>query len=57
LFSWLSRVCASIAVQMQSLAVGWQIYNLTNSPCDLGLAGIKSIDGISAPSSQPECEP
>ena len=37
---WLSRVCASIAVQMQSLAVGWQIYNLTGSPFDLGLVGL-----------------
>src|SRR5712672_2313400 len=37
---WLSRVCASIAVQMQALAVGWQIYNLTDSPFDLGLVGL-----------------
>jgi MFS family permease len=37
---WLSRVCASIAVQMQSLAVGWQIYNLTDSAYDLGLVGL-----------------
>ena len=37
---WLSRVCASLAVQMQALAVGWQIYNLTNSPFDLGLVGL-----------------
>jgi hypothetical protein len=37
-------VCASIAVQMQSLAVGWQIYNLTDSP----------FEGLSATSPQPE---
>jgi len=37
---WLSRVCASIASQMQSLAVGWQIYDLTRSPFDLGLVGL-----------------
>jgi MFS family permease len=37
---WSSRVCASIAVQMQSLAVGWQIYNLTDSAFDLGLVGL-----------------
>jgi MFS family permease len=37
---WLSRICASIALQMQSLAVGWQIYNLTDSPYDLGLVGL-----------------
>jgi hypothetical protein len=37
---WLSRVCSSLAVQMQALAVGWQIYELTNDPFDLGLVGL-----------------
>ena len=37
---WLSRVSASLAVQMQSLAVGWQIYDLTHDPFDLGLVGL-----------------
>lgn len=37
---WLSRICASMALQIQSLAVGWQIYNLTDSPFDLGLVGL-----------------
>ena len=37
---WLSRICASLASQMQSLAVGWQIYDLTRSPLDLGLVGL-----------------
>jgi len=37
---WLSRVCASLASQMQALAVGWQIYDLTDSPFDLGLVGL-----------------
>src|SRR5260370_42535431 len=37
---WLSRVCASLAAQMQALAVGWQIYDLTDSPFDLGLVGL-----------------
>jgi MFS family permease len=37
---WLARVCSSLAAQMQSLAVGWQIYDLTNSPFDLGLVGL-----------------
>jgi hypothetical protein len=37
---WLSRICASIASQMQALAVGWQIYDLTQSPFDLGLVGL-----------------
>jgi MFS family permease len=37
---WSSRICASLALQMQALAVGWQIYNLTDSPFDLGLVGL-----------------
>lgn len=37
---WLSRICVSLAVQMQSLAVGWQIYDLTHDPFDLGLVGL-----------------
>jgi MFS family permease len=37
---WLSRVSASLAIQMQSLAVGWQIYDLTHDPFDLGLVGL-----------------
>ncbi len=37
---WLSRICASMALQIQSLAVGWQIYNLTDSAFDLGLVGL-----------------
>jgi MFS family permease len=37
---WLTRVGAPIAMQMQAVAVGWQIYNLTGSPLDLGLVGL-----------------
>jgi MFS family permease len=37
---WLARVSASLALQMQSLAVGWQIYDLTRSAFDLGLVGL-----------------
>jgi MFS family permease len=34
------RVCATVAMQMQAVAVGWQIYALTGSPLDLGLVGL-----------------
>jgi MFS family permease len=34
------RVAASIALQVQVVAVGWQMYALTNSPFALGLIGL-----------------
>lgn len=37
---WLSRVCGSLANQMQTVAVSWQVYEMTNSPLDLGLVGL-----------------
>src|SRR3989304_9791655 len=39
-FFWLSRVAGSLATQMQTVAVSWQVYELTNSPFDLGLVGL-----------------
>ncbi|QWV98005.1 MFS transporter [Geomonas nitrogeniifigens] len=37
---WLARVCSSVALQMQAVAVGWQIYALTGSVFYLGLVGL-----------------
>lgn len=37
---WLSRVSATAALQMQAVAVGWQMYELTGSALDLGLVGL-----------------
>src|ERR1700686_3295901 len=34
------RVAASIALQVQVVAVGWQMYELTGSPFHLGLIGL-----------------
>ena len=34
------RVAASIALQVQAVAVGWQMYELTRSPFQLGLVGL-----------------
>lgn len=39
-FFWLSRVAGSLATQMQTVAVSWQMYDLTGSPFDLGLVGL-----------------
>ena len=37
---WTGRLCAIFATQMQSVAVGWQVYELTQQPLDLGLVGL-----------------
>ncbi len=37
---WSARFAATFAVQMVSVAVGWQIYDLTRDPLDLGIAGL-----------------
>ncbi len=37
---WLSRVFSTIALQMQAVAISWQMYELTNNPLDLGLVGL-----------------
>src|SRR5579863_3621364 len=35
-----ARFLVTIASEMQALAVGWQIYELTRRPLDLGLVGL-----------------
>lgn len=35
-----ARLLVTIAVQMQGVAVGWQIYSLTKDPLSLGLVGL-----------------
>ncbi|HHZ09536.1 MAG TPA: MFS transporter [Rhizobiales bacterium] len=37
---WWARFLATFATQIVSVAVGWQIYDLTRDPFDLGLVGI-----------------
>jgi MFS family permease len=37
---WAARFVATFATQIVSVAVGWQIYDLTRDPFDLGLVGI-----------------
>lgn len=39
-FYWLVRLCSMMAFQMLAVAVGWQVYDLTNSALDLGLVGL-----------------
>jgi MFS family permease len=37
---WLARFAATFAVQIVTVSVGWQIYDLTRNPFDLGLVGL-----------------
>jgi MFS family permease len=37
---WIARLLATFATQIVSVAVGWQVYELTRSPFDLGLVGL-----------------
>lgn len=37
---WCASVASTIALQMQIVAVGWQVYQLTHSAFDLGIVGL-----------------
>lgn len=37
---WCSRLCSMFAFQMLSVAVGWQIYDITHRALDLGIIGL-----------------
>ncbi len=37
---WSARICSSLAFQVQSVAIGWQVYALTGSALALGLVGL-----------------
>jgi MFS family permease len=39
-YYWFARTATNGAYQMQAVAVGWQIYELTGSALDLGLVGL-----------------
>jgi MFS family permease len=40
---WLSRLASSFAAQIQTVAVGWQVYDLTRDPLDLGFVGLSQF--------------
>ncbi|HEY8567429.1 MAG TPA: MFS transporter [Beijerinckiaceae bacterium] len=40
LLYWSARFLAAFAVQIVSVSVGWQVYDLTRDPFDLGLVGL-----------------
>ncbi|MGE3305117.1 MAG: MFS transporter, partial [Rhizobiaceae bacterium] len=37
---WVARFLTTFAAQIVSVAVGWQVYDLTRDPLDLGLVGL-----------------
>src|SRR5919206_374964 len=37
---WIARFCTTLGFHMQAVAVGWQMYDLTGNPLDLGLVGL-----------------
>jgi MFS family permease len=37
---WCARTSTTGAIQMLAVAVGWQLYELTNNPLDLGIVGL-----------------
>ncbi len=37
---WIARFLATFSTQIVSVAVGWQVYDLTRDPFDLGLVGV-----------------
>jgi MFS family permease len=43
LLYWLSRLASGFAVQIQTVAVGWQVYDLTRNPLDLGFVGLSQF--------------
>src|SRR4030088_1623177 len=47
---WCSRTFTNVSYMMQGVAVGWQIYALTNDPLDLGLVGLVQFFPLLAPS-------
>ncbi|RIX99239.1 MFS transporter [Aureimonas flava] len=40
---WLARFLGAFAVQVVAVSVGWQIYDLTRDPLDLGLIGLSQF--------------
>ena len=40
IYYWFARALAHFATQMISVAVGWQVYDLTRDPLDLGIVGL-----------------
>jgi MFS family permease len=40
---WIALIFTGFAIQIQTVAVGWQVYDLTRNPLDLGLIGLSQF--------------
>ena len=40
---WIALISTGFAIQIQTVAVGWQVYDLTRNPLDLGLIGLSQF--------------
>lgn len=40
---WAAMLLSGFAVQIQTVAVGWQVYDMTRNPLDLGLVGLSQF--------------
>jgi MFS family permease len=43
LLYWSARLAVTVAAQIQVVAVGWQVYDMTREPFDLGLIGLSQF--------------
>jgi MFS family permease len=37
---WFAQLCQLVPMQMMAVAIGWQVYEITSNPLDLGLIGL-----------------
>ena len=37
------RICLTIALQMQAVVAGWQVFSITHSALSLGLIGLAEV--------------
>src|SRR5258706_9730514 len=45
---WTTQLCAGFASQMQGVAIGWQVYDMTHRPLDLGFVGLAQFLPVAA---------
>ena len=53
----LARFLIVVALEMQSVAVGWQVYDITHRPIDLGYVGLAQFCRDSCSFSLPDTPP
>ena len=39
-FYWFAQLCQLVPMQMMAVVIGWQVYQITGNPLDLGLIGL-----------------